>query len=94
MKSRKDDGGACWRQWYRTRRANLLRLSGEPPKNLCIDQLNLTVCGRYAESLLKNARITRYLAKYHPGELRGLQTLVREFDRICQSLTLPGQWTD
>jgi hypothetical protein len=53
--------------------------------NLCIDQLNLTICCRYAGSLLKNARITRYLAKYHPAELRALQYLVGEFDSICQS---------
>jgi hypothetical protein len=83
MKSRKDDGGACWKQWYRTRRATLLRLSGEPPKALCVDQLNLTVCCRYAELLLNNARITRYLSRYHLGELRGLQDIVREFDQRC-----------
>src|SRR5258706_15618137 len=88
MKSRKDDGGACWKQWYRTRRANLLRLSGELPMNLCIDQLNLTICCRYAGSLLKNARITRYLAKYHPAELHALRYLVGKFDSICQSSTL------
>jgi len=93
MKSRKQDGGACWRRWYRTRRANLLRLSGEPPQNLCIDQLNLTVCCRYAESLLNNARIDRYLAKYHPGARRGLQALVGEFENSCQSSVPLGRGT-
>ena len=67
MKSRKQDGGACWRQWYRTRKANLLRLSGEPPANFCIDQLNVTVCCRYAETLIANSRINRYLAKPSKG---------------------------
>jgi hypothetical protein len=84
MKSRKQDGGACWRQWYRTRRANLLRLSGEPPPNLCIDQLNLTICCRYTESLLNNARMNRYLAKYHLGTLRGLESVMGEFEKSCQ----------
>jgi hypothetical protein len=84
MKSASADGGECWRKWYRTRKANLLRLSGDPPTSLCVDQLNLTVCCRYAESLLKNSRIKRYLAKYHSGELRTLQNLSNEFERTCQ----------
>ena len=85
MKSAAEDGGECWGKWYRTRRANLFRLSGEPPKNLCIDQLNLTICCRYAESLVGNARVHRYLAKHHPGELRKLHELLSEFEVLCQS---------
>ena len=83
MKSRKEDGGACWRGWHRTRRANLLRLSGELPKNLCTDQLNLTICCRYAESLVGNARVLRYLVKHHPSELSALQSLLSEFEEVC-----------
>jgi len=85
MKSFEQDGGECQRKWHRTRRANLLRLSGEPPQTLCIDQLNLTVCCRYAESLVANSRINRYLAKHHPSELRRLQNLLGKFEKICQS---------
>ena len=84
MKSTELDGGACWRKWYRTRRANLLRLSGEPPKNLCIDQLNLTICCRYADSLVQNSRVNRYLAKHHPSELSKLQHLLGEFEEVCR----------
>jgi hypothetical protein len=84
MKSVAQDGGECHRKWRRTRTANLLRLSGELPKNLCVDELNLTVCCRYAESLMENSRINRYLAKYHPRDLRKLQTLLDEFEKICQ----------
>jgi hypothetical protein len=87
MKSANEDGGECWGRWYRTRRANLLRLSGAPPKNLCIDQLNLTVCCRYAESLLQNARVNRYLAKHHPTELSALQGLLGEFEEVCRGST-------
>ena len=79
MISHKQDGGACWRQWYRTRKANLLRLSGEPPKDLCIDELNLTICCRYAETLLKNGRIRRYLLKHHPKELRQIEQVLADF---------------
>ncbi len=93
MKSRKQDGGACWRRWYRTRRANLRLLSGEPPQNLCIDQLNLTVCCRYAESLLNNARISRYLAKHHPAAQQSLQALLGEFEKSCQRSAPLGRGT-
>jgi len=78
MKSHEQDGGECFRKWHRTRKANLLRLSGEPPKTLCVDQLNLTVCCRYAESLLMNDRIRRYLLKHHAEELAQMEDLVAE----------------
>lgn len=85
MKSFDQDGGECYRKWHQTRLSNLLGLSGEPPQNICIDELNLTVCCRYAESLMRNARISRYLGKYHPQELRQLKNLVEEFERIRQN---------
>jgi len=68
MKSFEQDGGESQRKWHSTHQANLLRLSGEPPKNLCVDELNLTVCCRYSETLLENSRVRRYLAKHHPSE--------------------------
>jgi hypothetical protein len=85
MKSFSQDGGECWRKWYRTRNANLLRLSGESPKSLCNDQLNLTICRRYTESLLKNSRINKYLVKHHASKLRELQNLLIEVDKICHT---------
>ncbi len=85
MKSLDQDGGECNRKWHRTRLAYLLRLSGEPPQNLCIDELNLTICCRYAESLMRNTRINRYMDKYHAEELRQLKNLVAEFERICEN---------
>lgn len=84
MISRKQDGGACWEQWYRARDARLRGLSGEPPRSLCVDQLNLTVCCRYADSLMKIARINRYLAKYHPKALRELLALVDTFESTSE----------
>jgi hypothetical protein len=87
MVSRKQDGGACWRRWYRTRKAHLLALSGKLPSSLCPDQLNLTVSCRYADSLLKNSRIKRYLAKYHPSRLRELETIVVAFETISERTT-------
>jgi hypothetical protein len=87
MISRKQDGGACWGRWYRARDARLLALSGELPKALCVDQLNLTVCCRYADSLMKSARINRYLAKYHPKALRELQSIVDEFESTSELKT-------
>jgi hypothetical protein len=79
-KTIQEDGGGWIRKWHRTRLANLLRLSGKPPKNLCIDQLNLTICCRYAETLLKNVRITQYLMKHHRRALRNLEKLLAEWN--------------
>jgi hypothetical protein len=49
-----------------------------------MDQLNVTICCRYVESLLQNPRISRYLAKHHPEDVRELKTLLDEFERTCQ----------
>ena len=84
MKSLKQDGGGCLGKWHATRQAHLLRLSGETPKTLCMDQLNATICCRYVESLLENPRISKYLARYHPEDLRELKNLLDEFAQICQ----------
>jgi len=83
MKSAKDDAGAAWARWYRTRRANLLCLSGEPPPHLCADELTLTICCRYAQWLLRNQRVLRFLSKNHPAELRRLQNLLAGFEKTC-----------
>jgi hypothetical protein len=69
------------RNWYKTRFATLLRLSGEPSKTLCIDEVNLTICCRYAETLLKNSRIRRYLLNNHSEELQRLERLLDDFRR-------------
>ena len=92
MKSVEQDRGECLRNWHRTRLERLQRFSGEPPKNLCFDELNLTICCRYAESLMRNARVYRYLGRYHPQELRQLKSLVEEFERICEDpdSVMPG----
>jgi len=85
MKSIEQDRGQCLTNWHRGRLEHLLRLSGEPPENLCIDELNLTICCRYAESLMRNTRINRYLCKYHAEELCQLKSLIEEFERICEN---------
>src|SRR5262249_42017317 len=51
-KTIQEDGGEWHAKWHRSRLANLLRISGQPPKTLCIDEVNLIVCCRYAESLI------------------------------------------
>ncbi len=83
MKSVEQDGGECHRKWHQTRRENLLRLSGGPFPTLCIDEVCLTVCCRYAESLLQHPRISRYLSKHHAREVRKLQQLLNDFERVC-----------
>jgi hypothetical protein len=90
IKSFSEDGGACHRQWHRTRRKHLLQLTGELPKNLCQDEITLTICCRYAESLLKNPRVTKYLAREHPNELRNLEQLFADFETACRAENGPG----
>lgn len=68
------------RNWWRTRRAKQARILREVPQTLAADLLTLTVCRRYAESLLKNPRVKGYLMKQHPEELRDLEMLLAEFN--------------
>jgi hypothetical protein len=84
MKSFEQDGGECQRKWHSTRRSNLLRLAGKPPRNLCVDEFDLIVCCRYAEFLVKNSTINRYLTKHHLKELRKLENLIGEFEKMCR----------
>lgn len=91
MKSAKDGAGAAWASWYRTRRAHLLCLSGEPPKHLCADELTLTICCRHAQWLLRNQRVLRFLNKNHPAELRRLQSLLAGFEKTCGVESAPNQ---
>jgi hypothetical protein len=85
MKAIDEDGGDCWRKWYKTRAEHLLCLSGPPPTNLCTDELTLTICCRYAECLLKNPRIVKYLNRNHSPELEQLRALVAQFETTCQA---------
>jgi len=66
------------------RRPHCFRISDQRLKTLCFNQLNVTICCRYIESLVKAPRIKRYLAKHHPAELGSLQSLLAEFEQTCQ----------
>ena len=85
MKSSKQDGGQCWDQWYATRKANLLKLSGPLPTHLCGQELTLTSCCRYAEALVTNPKVARYLRKHHATELRQLMVLTARHNEACRS---------
>jgi len=87
MKSRSQGGGKSWDRWYETRNRRLLEISGELPKNLCQDEMKLTVICRYTQCLMENKRVLKYLTKYHPVALRRLNELVGEFDRIVHNGT-------
>jgi hypothetical protein len=79
MKSVKQDGDEFWRKWHRTRQEHLARISGHFPRDLCAHELELTVCCRYAESLLRNQRVSRFLNRNHAPELRSLQNWLSRF---------------
>ncbi len=80
MKSFERDGGERQRKWWRTRKAKLARILRGVPQTLAVDLLTLTVCCRYAESLLKNPRVKKYLMKHYPEELSDLETLLAELN--------------
>lgn len=79
MKSVKQDGGESRRKWYQTRQQHLTGISGQFPRDLCANELELTVFCRYAESLLLNQRVNRFLIRNHASELRSLENLLERF---------------
>jgi hypothetical protein len=89
MKSFAQDGGAAQKQWHRTRRKHMLELTGTLPENLCLDEITLTICCRYGESLLKNPRVKKYLARQHPNDLRNLEQLLANFEKACRIESSP-----
>jgi hypothetical protein len=60
----------------RTLTARMRACVKEVPDTYCLDLINLTVCRRYLESLLANARIKRYIARYHPEQLIEMEKLL------------------
>lgn len=85
MRSSKQDGGQCWDQWYETRKANLLKISGPLPKKLCNQELNLTSCCRYAETLVANPKVARYFRKHHAKELQHLLLIIAKHNEDSRS---------
>jgi len=80
MKSGKQDGGELWHKWHQTRQEHLTHISGHFPRDLCARELELTVFCRYAELLLRNQRVSRFLSRNHAPELRALQNWVDRFE--------------
>jgi hypothetical protein len=80
MKSEQQDGGKLWRKWHQTRREHLARISGHFPRDLCALEIELTVFCRYAELLLRNQRVNRFLSRNHTPELHSLEDLLDRFE--------------
>ena len=80
MKSVKQDGGELWRKWHRTRQEHLKHISGHFPRDLCAQELEMTVFCRYAEVLLRNQRINRFLSRNHATELLSLRNWLDRFE--------------
>jgi hypothetical protein len=78
------DGGDSHNELDRPQKANLLSLSSEPPKTLALDQLTLTICCRYANSLLANPKIKEYLAKHHSLQLVDLEKSIDECEQCVK----------
>ena len=80
MKSVKQDGGELQRKWHRTRQEHLTRISGHFLRDLCAHELELTICCRFAESLIHNQRVYRFLSRDHAPEMRSLQHWLNIFE--------------
>jgi len=80
MKSFEQNGGEQ-RLRRHNRKAKLARIMRSVPQTLAVDLLTLTVCCRYAESLLKNPHVKKYLMQHYPEELSDLEMLLAEFHR-------------
>jgi hypothetical protein len=81
VKSFNRDNEKRRRNWWGTRKAKVARALREVPQTFTADLLTLTVCCRYAESLLKNPRVKKYVMKHYPEEVRDLETLLAGFER-------------
>ena len=79
--STQKDRASCLKKWESTRLSNLSQLSGERPKDMCMDELRLTVCCRYAQDLIQNVRIRKYLCKYHFEKLKTIEEFIRNFEQ-------------
>lgn len=79
------------RKAQQTRKATLERMLNPVSTSMASDLLDLTVAYRYASSLLKNARVRRYLIKHRSDELRALEELLNKIDESCLC-SLPGLW--
>ena len=66
------------RKRNQTWKVKLAKIQQAPPRNVAANMLNLTICVRYWETLLRSPRVNRYLNKYHQDNLRKIQTVLRE----------------
>ena len=62
----------------RALRTRIQAYLNEVPDSYCLDLINVTVCGRYVQSLLANPRVKRYIARYHPEQLIEMEKLLLE----------------
>ena len=76
------DGGDSRRKRRQKQKASLLHAG--PPKTLALDQLILTICCRYANSLLANAKVKEYLGKHHSLQLADLETLIEQCEQCVK----------
>jgi len=64
-----------------TWKARVARIQQAPPSNVAANVLNLAIGIHYWQALLKNARVVRYLNKYHPDDLKQFERLLAECTR-------------
>jgi hypothetical protein len=81
MRAIRTEGQESHRKWVLNRRDKFVHLLATIPASLPREMLNLTVCCRYTQALLKNQRVNKYISKHHPEKLRAMCNLLDSFQR-------------
>lgn len=66
------------RKGKRTRKMKIANILKNVPETLAADLINLMVAGRYAQALLENPSVKRYVNKYHPDVFTTINGLLAD----------------
>jgi len=71
----------------RTLRKRVDKILSDVPQTFPADLINLTVCARYLEKLVRQSRVRHYLSKYHPLTFAKLEEVLAKFNSAYIVLT-------
>ena len=71
----------------RTLQKRVDKILSDVPQTFTADLINLTVCARYLEALMRQSRVKHYLSKYHPPTFAKLEEVLAKFNSAYIILT-------
>ena len=71
----------------RTLQKRVDKILSDVPEAFTADLINLTVCARYLEKLVRQSRVRHYLSKYHPLTFAELEGVLAKFNSAYIVLT-------